>query len=98
MSLNAYKSREEIFKYVNPLTIAILSTVSEKGKPYAAVIYFVVDHNLNFYFITKSDTKKSHYLEKNNNAELTILDHIFQKPFKQPEVSKKFETQMSIHI
>ena len=74
MSIKAYKTREEIYSYLQLLTIGVLSTVSDAGKPYAAVIYFVVDHNLNFFFVTKTDTKKSQNLEKNNNAALTILD------------------------
>lgn len=74
MAENPHKSRNEIYSYLKRLTIAILSTVSDEGKPYASVIYFVADHNLNFFFLTKSDTKKALNLEKNNNAALTILD------------------------
>lgn len=79
MSTKAYKTREEIYSYLQFLTIGVLSTVSDTGKPYAAVIYFVVDHNLNFFFVTKTDTKKSQNLEKNNNAAITILDPNFPK-------------------
>lgn len=74
MDANPYKSKNEVYTYLKHLSIAVLSTVSMDSKPYASVIYFVTDHNLNFFFITKSDTKKAKNLEKNKNAALTILD------------------------
>jgi general stress protein 26 len=73
MALSGTKTKKEMYSYLDSLAIAVLSTTSD-AKPHAAVIYFVPDEDLNFYFITKSDTKKSQNLEKNNNAALTIVD------------------------
>jgi len=67
-------TKEALAAYLNQLNIAVLSTVSSDGAPYAAVIYFVVDHDLNFYFLTLSDTKKAKNLQENKNTALTTID------------------------
>ena len=66
--------RETLVAYLNDLNIGVLSTIMSDGSPYSAVVYFVADHNLNFYFLSKSDTKKAENLQKNNNASFTTLD------------------------
>ncbi len=68
------KTKEEAYAYLSSVATAVLSTVSPEGKPQAAVIYFIADEDLHFYFVTKSDTTKSQNLEKNSNCALTILD------------------------
>lgn len=67
-------TKETLAAYLNQLNVAVLSTVSAEGIPYAAVIYFVVDHSLNFYFLTLSDTKKAKNLQENKNTALTTID------------------------
>lgn len=91
MEVSARKSKNEVYAYLKRLTIAILSTVSADGKPYASVIYFVTDHNLNFFFITKSDTKKAINLEKNSNAALTILDSESPKTIQATGTARKVQ-------
>lgn len=73
MAISGTKSKSEVYSIIKSLAIAVLSTVSSEGKPHAAVIYFVADEDLSFYFLTKSDTKKSQNLEAKNNAALTII-------------------------
>ena len=65
---------ESLVSYLNDLNIGVLSTVMPNGIPYSAVVYFVVDHSLNFYFLSKSDTKKAENLESNNRASFTTVD------------------------
>lgn len=67
-------TRESLVAYLNDLNVGVLATIMPNGTPYSAVVYFVVDHSLNFYFLTKSDTKKADNLEKNNNASFTTID------------------------
>jgi len=74
MPHNNINTRETLVAYLNNLNIGVLSTIRPNGTPYSAVVYFVVDHSLNFYFLTKSDTKKSDNLQKNNNASFTTID------------------------
>lgn len=73
MALNGTKSKSEIYSLLTPLSTAVLSTVSSEGKPHAAVIYFIADEDLNVYFLTKSDTTKSHNVEENKHAALTVI-------------------------
>jgi len=68
------KTREGIFAYLNDLAIGVLSTVSQDGYPHGAVLYFAVDHELNFYFITKAGSKKASFLATNHKASITTLD------------------------
>ena len=65
---------EQVYTYLESLSIAVLATSSKDGKPYTSPIYFVPDHYLNFFFIAKSDTKKARDLQQNANASLTIVD------------------------
>lgn len=74
MAISGTKTKAEIYAYLQSLSSAVLSTASKDGEPYGAVIYFIPDEELNFYFLTKSDTKKSQILAKNHKAALTIIE------------------------
>lgn len=74
MTSTSLATREELVAYLNKLNIAVLSTSSSNGYPYSAVIYFIADHYLNFYFLTLADTKKAKNLKENKNIALTTID------------------------
>jgi general stress protein 26 len=74
MAVSGTKSKPEIYSFLTLMAIAVLSTSTEDGYPHAAIIYFLPDEELNFYFLSKSDTKKSENLKNNNRAALTIVD------------------------
>lgn len=67
-------TKETVAAYLNELNVAVLSTASKEGIPYSAVIYFIVDHYLNFYFLTLADTKKAKNLQENKNVALATID------------------------
>jgi nitroimidazol reductase NimA-like FMN-containing flavoprotein (pyridoxamine 5'-phosphate oxidase superfamily) len=67
-------SKEKVYTFLESHAVGVLSTVSADNKPHASPIYFVADNDLNFFFLTKSDTKKSQDIEKNNNVALTIVN------------------------
>ena len=90
--------------YLQTLVTAVLSTTSSDGKPSAAVIYYLVDQNLNFYFVSKSDTTKAKNLEQNNYAALTILEPGSSRTvqaagtveeIERPELHKELMTKIS---
>lgn len=62
----------DFMQYLRSKTIAVISTVSPTGQPMAATIYFVIDDKFNFYFTTKSFTRKHENLEHNPNVALVI--------------------------
>lgn len=51
---------------------AVISTVSPEGKPQASFVYYVLDKDLNFYFITKNKTRKAENLMKNTSVAIVV--------------------------
>lgn len=66
--------KEKILTFLQTHAVAVLSTVGHDNSPYAATIYIVADNDLNFYFLTKSDTKKTQNINHNNKAAITMMD------------------------
>jgi len=66
------KTKLQEFLRMHP--VATLATVSVENKAHAAAIYFFIDEDLNFFFITKEDTKKYKDLSKNQHVALVITD------------------------
>jgi len=97
MAISGRKSKEEIYTYLRSLYLAVLSTASKAGQPYAASIYFTADPELNFYFLTKSDTKKSLNLEENNNAAITTIDPSAPKIIQTTGIATELEDPKQYH-
>ncbi|MBI5122397.1 pyridoxamine 5'-phosphate oxidase family protein [Candidatus Roizmanbacteria bacterium] len=74
-----FNSKEKIYLYLKSHHIAALSTASEEKRPHGALVYVFADPDLNFYFFTKSKTKKAEDLENNNQAALTVFDPTFPR-------------------
>lgn len=75
MTFKNYDTKEKVYEFLRKHAVAVLSTVSSDGTPSASPIYFVSDKELNFYFMTKSDTEKSQNIEhQNNNVAITVID------------------------
>jgi uncharacterized pyridoxamine 5'-phosphate oxidase family protein len=72
MKNNDLHSKEDVYNFLQGHALGVLSTVSPDGTPYASPIYFITDKELNFFFVTKSDTKKAQNIAQNNHAALTI--------------------------
>lgn len=64
--------RDAFLEFLKSNKTAVISTVSQDGKPMSATIYFAVDEYLNLYFMTKRFTRKFQNLEKNNEVALVI--------------------------
>lgn len=54
--------------------LGVLSTVDTEGLPHASPIYYVVDEQFNFFFVTGSKTQKNINIEVQDEAVLTITD------------------------
>ncbi len=61
-------------QFLNQKKLAVLSTVGTDGKPYAAPIYFVMNDDFTFLFITPEGTQKFKNIEHNPNVVLTVTD------------------------
>ena len=62
----------KFFDFLKSNPVAVLSTVSPTQEPMAATIFFSVDNKLNFYFMTKSFTRKFNNIEQNNKVSLVV--------------------------
>jgi uncharacterized protein YhbP (UPF0306 family) len=68
-------NKEYIQKFLKNHPLAILSTVTTKGLPDAAPIYFACDDDMQgFMFISPSKTQKSKNMEHQNTVVLTITN------------------------
>jgi general stress protein 26 len=72
--MSEYSSKEKVYEFLQSHAVGILSTATTAGIPSASPIYFIVDEDLNFFFVTKSDTKKAQNVKENKNVALTIVD------------------------
>jgi len=73
MSHESYE-HDKVFAFLKHHPTGVLSTVSEDGTPWGSAIYFVVDDDFNFYFVTRVETTKYQNMSKNRLAALTIAD------------------------
>ena len=59
--------------------MAVISTVSDHGKPWGAAIYSVCDENFNFYFATREQTSKYKNIDHNSRVALTFANSETQR-------------------
>lgn len=64
--------KNRFLEFVKNESVAVISTVSAQNQPMSATIYFSVDIDLNFYFMTKSFTRKYKNIENNNQVSLVV--------------------------
>lgn len=73
MDTNKFNSKEKVYAFLQSHSIGVLSTISTDNTPYASPIYFIVNKELNFFFLTKSDTTKVLNIQNNNHVALTVI-------------------------
>jgi nitroimidazol reductase NimA-like FMN-containing flavoprotein (pyridoxamine 5'-phosphate oxidase superfamily) len=67
-------TREKTYDFLNHHTLGVLGTVSSAAEPWGSAIYYVVNKQLKFYFITHTETLKYRNIQYNHRASLTIVD------------------------
>lgn len=60
-------------EFLNSHDTGVLSTISKGGGLDGAAIHYMVDNN-SIYFVTKSDTQKTHNILSNSNVAFTVYD------------------------
>lgn len=69
-----FSEREQrMYDFMKENPVGVLSTVTPDHNPHGVVIYFYIDSYFNIFFITKSDTRKSDNIGRNNNVMLTVF-------------------------
>lgn len=67
-----FATKTTFLEFVREKHTAVIATVSYTGKPTAATIYFYMDEDLNFYFMTKKFARKFENLQNDHNVALVI--------------------------
>src|SRR3989344_7775908 len=70
--LNKEELKQKSFEFLKSRNTAVLATVSVDGKPQAATIYYIIDDDFNFYFITGSETGKFKNLKAKEDVALVV--------------------------
>lgn len=68
------KSYEKAVEFLTQQQMGILSTISEDNKPWGSAVNFVIDDDLNFYFLTRERTYKYKNIETNPEVAFTVAD------------------------
>lgn len=55
-------------------TMAAVSTASNDGRPELAFVYYIIDDDLNFYFITRRDSQKFRNILENWRLAVAVAD------------------------
>ncbi len=84
-----HTTHEKVQAFLKTHHTGVLSTVSNEEKPWGSAINFVVDEDLNFYFMTRQETLKYKNIEANGIVALTVFDEISQQTVQaQGKVSR----------
>jgi len=65
---------KEAYDFLLSHKFAVLSTTSKDARPWGSTIYYVVDEKLNFFFLTRAQSKKYHNLQEQPQAAVTVTD------------------------
>ena len=65
--------KDELVRILKEQQIAVLSNVDANNNVHGSTMFFVVDEFLNFYLLTKSNTRKHENIKSNNNVALTVI-------------------------
>lgn len=71
--------KSEALSFLKTQRVAVLGTIDEAGYAHMTPMYFGVDDDFNFYFITHSKTKKMLNIERTKSASILIFN---QEQFK----------------
>lgn len=84
---------------------AVLSTVNEDNSPHAAIIYYTVDEDFNFSFITAEETAKIHNIQNNHKVSLMIIQEetletvqIYGTAKKSPSTLDETLTKLALKV
>lgn len=74
MPIEMSDNRANAVDFLTKNHVGVLATSSKEGEPHAATIYFIIDSDLNFFFITRKNTEKSKNLDQNPRASIAAYD------------------------
>jgi uncharacterized protein YhbP (UPF0306 family) len=72
--MNQGIDNQYISNFLNKNTLAVVSTVDKEGRPHAAPVFYVMDENFDFFFITPVKTRKNINLDHQQELIMTVTD------------------------
>jgi general stress protein 26 len=72
--MSNHQKHPHVYDFLHQNPLGVLSTVAAGNKPWGSAVYFVVDNDLNFYFITRKKTLKYKNIDQHAVAALTVTD------------------------
>lgn len=72
--IDLHHTREQLLTFLENNHVGVLATASNLGKPHAATVYITFDQDLNIYFVTRKNTRKSQNLQDNSQIALAVYD------------------------
>lgn len=70
----AHQEAESALAFLKSRTMAAISTASKDGRPELAFVYYVVDDDFNFFFITRRDSAKFRNFLENRRLAAAVAD------------------------
>ncbi len=70
--MNKEELEKEIREFLSDQTTAAVATVSADSEPKVSTMYFCIDDELNFYFLTAKNSKKLKNVGENNNVAVAV--------------------------
>lgn len=71
--MTVFKSDKNVVEFLEAHIVAIIGSVDEQGQPHTSPIYYAYNDDV-FYFVTKSETKKTLNFTHNPAASFTVFD------------------------
>lgn len=65
--------KAELAKILNEQQIGVLSSIDSDNNVHGSTMFFIADELLNFFFLTKSNTRKHENIKANNRVALTVI-------------------------
>lgn len=66
--------KKEVLDFLQKHYLFTLATVGEKYQPHAAVLYYFIDNDFNFYFITRKGSEKFRNLTNNSKVAFVVFE------------------------
>lgn len=69
---NKAKLKNNAIEFLHSKKLAVVSTLTEDNEPQGATVFYVVDDNLDFYFVTRKQTRKFKNIQNNPKVGIVV--------------------------
>ena len=70
--MDSGEARQKALNFLRSKVVTVIATVNQDGHPMAATVYFAVDDDFTFYFMTKVSTHKFLNLQNNQHVAMVV--------------------------